>query len=149
MWSAGVMLYVLLASKYPFDPECDESQLEAAIQRCECVWYCSFSCPAPLSHHHLLSLRRYDKAALDSVSDAARSLVFGLLELDPSRRLTASQALQHSFILQLSSAMKPSPRRSSVLDKLKRTVTVIRGYQVRVPLPMVTLSNRDSVFFFF
>ena len=97
----------------------------------------------------VLSLRRYDKAALDSVSDAARGLVFGLLELDPSRRLTASQALQHSFILQLSSAMKPSPRRSSVLDKLKRTVTVIRGYQVRVPLPMVTLSNRDSAFFFF
>jgi serine/threonine protein kinase len=60
--------------------------------------------------------------------------VFGLLELDPSRRLTAQQALQHPFILQLSTAhteMKPSPRRSSVLDKLKRTVTVIRGYQVR------------------
>jgi calcium-dependent protein kinase len=133
MWSAGVMLYVLLASKYPFDPDCDDSQLEAAIQRCECVLFLPFPSPVePLSAFS--SIRRFDRAALDTVSDAARSLVFGLLELDPSRRLTAQQALQHPFILQLSTAhteMKPSPRRSSVLDKLKRTVTVIRGYQVR------------------
>ena len=35
MWSAGVMLYVLLTSSYPFNPNCEEAQLEAAIKACE------------------------------------------------------------------------------------------------------------------
>jgi hypothetical protein len=39
------MLYVLLASKYPFDPDCDDTQLEAAIQRCECVLLLPFPSP--------------------------------------------------------------------------------------------------------
>jgi hypothetical protein len=29
------MLYVLLTSCYPFDPNCQEEQLEAAIKACE------------------------------------------------------------------------------------------------------------------
>ena len=91
------MLYVLLASKYPFDPDCDDTQLEAAIQRCECVLFLPFPSPAePLSAFS--SIRRFDRAALDTVSHAARSLVFGLLELDPSRRLTAQQALQQNTV---------------------------------------------------
>ncbi len=31
------MLYVLLTSSYPFDPNGQEEQLEAAIKACECV----------------------------------------------------------------------------------------------------------------
>jgi serine/threonine protein kinase len=107
MWSLGVMLFVLLTSSYPFNPESDDVDLENAIKSCT-----------------------YDKALLDVVSQHARSLVFALLELDPAQRLTVSQALQHPFITQCSVPdVKPSPRRASAFDKLRRTVTVIRGYQ--------------------
>jgi serine/threonine protein kinase len=143
MWSAGVMLYVLLTSSYPFDPNRHEEQLEAAIKACECVHSRAiflmtrnrFSRIKDAQFYPSLRLtqfRSYDRRCLDSVSEAARALIFGLLELDPSRRLTASQALEHPFITQLKDAKaKVTPRRNSVLEKLQRTVTVIRGYQVR------------------
>ena len=152
MWSAGVMLYVLLTSCYPFNPDCDEARLEAAIKACECIPPQPPPPPSTLPpyspfHHppHELPPRlllnnlppfppgRYDRSRLNSVSDAARDLVFHLLELDPTRRLTAAQALQHAFIAQLDHAphAKAPAIRASVLEKLRRTVTVIRGYQVR------------------
>jgi len=108
MWSLGVMLYVLLTSSYPFNPEADDVDLEAAI-----------------------TSGTYDKQPLEAVSLHARSLVLALLQLDPVQRLTVSQALQHPFISQCGAPdVKPSPRRASTAsDKLRRTVTVIRGYQ--------------------
>ena len=147
------MLYVLLTSCYPFNPDTDEARLEAAIKACECIPPPPPPPPPPpfrhIPHstipltncHHASSstlLRRsppgrYDRSRLSSVSDAARDLVFRLLELDPTRRLTAAQALQHAFIAQLEHAAqaKAPAIRASVLEKLRRTVTVIRGYQVR------------------
>jgi serine/threonine protein kinase len=127
------MLYVLLTSSYPFNPECDDSELEKAIKTCKYI-------PQPIGpsshlvYHQLSFVSSYNRNLLDSVSDSARSLVFGLLETDHSRRLTVAQALQHPFISQLSESkaeLNVTPRRGSVLEKLRRTVTVIRGYQVR------------------
>lgn len=71
----------------------------------------------------------YYRRSLDAVSEAARALFFGLLQLYLMQRLTASQSMQHPFITQLSYAKgKVTPRKNSTLETLRRTVTVIRGY---------------------
>lgn len=88
MWSAGVVLYILLSGKMPFygrnDAECLARTASGA-----------YAMPA----------REWSR-----VSPAAVSLVRGMLCVDPSKRLTASAALQHPWLA------SPSTLSASPLD---------------------------------
>ncbi|XP_060036548.1 serine/threonine-protein kinase DCLK3 isoform X1 [Erinaceus europaeus] len=78
MWAAGVILYILLCGFPPFrSPERDQDELFNIIQ-----------------------LGRFEFLApyWDSISDAAKDLVSRLLVVDPKKRYTAHQVLQHPWI---------------------------------------------------
>nr|XP_003473438.2 serine/threonine-protein kinase DCLK3 [Cavia porcellus] len=78
MWAAGVILYILLCGFPPFrSPERDQDELFNIIQ------LGNFEFLAPY---------------WDNISDAAKDLVSRLLVVDPKKRYTAHQVLQHPWI---------------------------------------------------
>lgn len=75
MWSAGITLYILLCGYRPFesqDKDVLREKIQAGVYQFEPEWW-------------------------DPVSNEAKDLVASLLVVDPTRRLTASKALQHSW----------------------------------------------------
>ncbi|KAM5279700.1 serine/threonine-protein kinase DCLK3 [Ctenodactylus gundi] len=78
LWAAGVILYILLCGFPPFrSPERDQEELFNIIQ---------------LGHFEFLA------PYWDNISDAAKDLVSRLLVVDPKKRYTAHQVLQHPWI---------------------------------------------------
>uniref|UniRef100_A0A7S0RK68 Protein kinase domain-containing protein n=1 Tax=Pyramimonas obovata TaxID=1411642 RepID=A0A7S0RK68_9CHLO len=77
MWSAGVVLFVLLGGYPPFYDE-NEPALFDKIKKADFA---------------------YDDPCWDDVSDLAKDLINKLLCLDPTKRLTCAQALQHPWML--------------------------------------------------
>lgn len=74
MWSVGVLLYVILAGELPFG----SSQLSQQILRAEVS---------------------FEKPVWKGVSDMAKDLIRRLIVRDPAQRLTAEEALQHPWIV--------------------------------------------------
>eukprot|EP00906_Rhabdomonas_costata_P023205 RCo033410 len=77
MWSVGVILYVLCCGFCPFYDE-NTPALFSAITRGK------YSFPSPF---------------WDNISDECKHLISNLLVVDPKKRYTAEQALQHPWIL--------------------------------------------------
>lgn len=75
MWSLGVLMYVLLCGFLPFYDENENVQYELILHG-------SYSFPSPY---------------WDSLSPLSRDLISRLLVVDPSKRLTAVQALAHPW----------------------------------------------------
>ena len=75
LWSAGVMVYLMLFGRYPFDGNNDDIII-SKIRKAKIEW----------------NINNID------ISNQARSFLQGLLERDPSLRLTATQALAHPFL---------------------------------------------------
>jgi hypothetical protein len=75
LWSAGVILYILLSGVVPFE-DADEKKLFGKIARA------AYSLSGP---------------EFATVSSEAKRLIAGLMCLEPTRRLTARQALAHGW----------------------------------------------------
>jgi len=76
MWAIGVITYVLLGGYLPFhDP--DEWQLLKNVKTCK---------------------YKFDKRHWKGVSEEAKDLIRGLLTIDVTKRFTADQALNHSWV---------------------------------------------------
>lgn len=78
LWSLGVVLYVLLCGFPPFFHD-NQDELTAAILAGE------YTMPSPY---------------WDNISDLAKNLINGLLVVDPKKRMTADQVLNHPWILE-------------------------------------------------
>lgn len=76
MWSAGVVLYILLGGYPPFWSESEPLLFEQIRQG-------AFT---------------YNDPVWKTVSSSAKDLIGKLLIVDPAKRLTASQALQHTWV---------------------------------------------------
>ena len=76
LWSAGVILYILLSGRAPFRGTSDEEVL------------------------YKVSRGQYamDAPVWDNVSDQAKDLIKALLQTNPEKRLSASQALESNWI---------------------------------------------------
>lgn len=77
LWACGVVLYVMLAGKFPFYGDTDEKfmrRLRAGVKFPDKEWA--------------------------AISSDAKALVRGLLDPKPDSRLTAAQALQHRWLME-------------------------------------------------
>jgi calcium/calmodulin-dependent protein kinase-4/calcium/calmodulin-dependent protein kinase I len=86
-WALGVVLYIMLCGRHPFDETNDASDEEMAAR----IRVGAFACES--THWQQLSA-------------PARDLVQRLLTVDPRVRLTAEQVLQHEWIVSTSSASR-------------------------------------------
>jgi hypothetical protein len=86
-WTLGVLMYILLSGYHPFDVygECPEPEL---LQK---IMACSYD---------------FDDPVWTNVSPDAKKLIKGLLQLDPSKRLSIDEFLASPWITQ---GQQPSP----------------------------------------
>ncbi|KAL9230698.1 hypothetical protein vseg_006015 [Gypsophila vaccaria] len=76
IWSAGVILYILLCGVPPFWAESEQGVAQAIIR----------------------GVIDFKRDPWPNISEGAKSLVRQMLEPDPKKRLTAKQVLEHSWI---------------------------------------------------
>lgn len=77
MWSVGVLMYQMLSSRLPFEGGQTKSVLYAILDG-------SYSFPSP---------------EFDTISAEAKDLITKLICVDVSKRLSATQALMHPWIV--------------------------------------------------
>lgn len=103
IWSAGIMMYQLLTGRFPFWDNVRECSLQQ-------VW-------KAILHDEI----DFDARELRQISHSARDLLEKLLDRDPNRRYTASEALRHRWLR--SEDAPRLPLRSSVVQRLQRFAT--------------------------
>ncbi|KAJ8566006.1 hypothetical protein K7X08_008582 [Anisodus acutangulus] len=106
VWSAGVILYILLCGVPPFWAETEQGVAQAIIS----------------------SVVDFRRDPWPKVSDNAKDLVKKMLNPDPSKRLTAQQVLDHPWIqndkrapnVSLGESVKARLKQFSMMNKLKK-----------------------------
>ncbi|XP_060216036.1 calcium-dependent protein kinase 7-like [Lycium barbarum] len=115
VWSAGVILYILLCGVPPFWAETEQGVAQAIIR----------------------SVVDFKRDPWPKVSDNAKDLVKKMLDPDPTRRLTAQQVLEHPWLqnikkapnVSLGETVKARLKQFSVMNKLKkRALTIIAEF---------------------
>eukprot|EP00401_Gymnodinium_catenatum_P069634 CAMPEP_0117548976 /NCGR_PEP_ID=MMETSP0784-20121206/47926_1 /TAXON_ID=39447 /ORGANISM="" /LENGTH=157 /DNA_ID=CAMNT_0005345947 /DNA_START=227 /DNA_END=697 /DNA_ORIENTATION=+ len=95
LWSVGVIMFLLMCGKLPFDGDDHNEIIRSTIQ-------------ADL---------KVNPAVWSKLSDEAKSLIMALLNKNAKERITARDALRHPFITKNS----PNPRRSQSLYQPQAT----------------------------
>ncbi|KAG8388995.1 hypothetical protein BUALT_Bualt02G0183400 [Buddleja alternifolia] len=106
VWSAGVILYILLCGVPPFWAETEQGVAQAIIR----------------------SVVDFKRDPWPKISDNAKDLVKKMLDPDPSRRFTAQQVLEHPWLqnikkapnVSLGETVKARLKQFSVMNKLKK-----------------------------
>lgn len=106
MWSAGVILYILLSGSVPFDDE-SEIKLFKKIARGD----------------YDLSYEEWQ-----AISEEAKDLIRGLMCVDPKKRLTADEALAHPWwsLEELSATVLQMTKLRTYVERLKMPVKRFR-----------------------
>ncbi|XP_057515847.1 calcium-dependent protein kinase SK5-like isoform X2 [Amaranthus tricolor] len=97
VWSAGVILYILLCGVPPFWAETDAGIFKQILQ----------------------GKIDFETRPWPSISDGAKDLITKMLERDPKKRLTAFQVLSHPWIVD-DTNVPDKPLDSAVLSRLKQ-----------------------------
>ncbi|CAD5183631.1 unnamed protein product [Musa acuminata subsp. burmannicoides] len=106
VWSAGVILYILLCGIPPFWAETEQGIAQAIIR----------------------SVVDFKREPWPKVSDTAKDLVKQMLDPDPKRRLTAQEVLDHPWLqnakkapnVNLGETVRARLQQFSVMNKLKK-----------------------------
>jgi len=113
-WSLGAVLFVMLCGRYPFDGK-----------------------KMPLEEQIRTGTYNMSTAAWQKVSEEAKSMVRGLLVVDPSQRFTLQRCLTHPW---LAGAATPAPAPTTPIS---RTSSV--AYGSMSGMPMVTEVSGSNI----
>eukprot|EP01083_Nonionella_stella_P240864 841618_1 len=116
MWSIGVITYILLCGYPPFYGDSD-SQIFDSVRAGK------FDFPSP---------------EWDTISNSAKQFVCSLLKINPTGRLTAKEAMQHRWILQLTSGDNNT---NSTVRHSKRRSQVFKSYMGMKKLKKAALGH--------
>ncbi|CAE5962456.1 unnamed protein product [Arabidopsis arenosa] len=97
IWSAGVILYILLCGNPPFWAETDKGIFEEILR----------------------GDIDFESEPWPSISESAKDLVRNMLKYDPKKRFTAAQVLEHPWIREGGEA-SDKPIDSAVLSRMKQ-----------------------------
>ncbi|CAL9096890.1 unnamed protein product [Musa acuminata var. zebrina] len=97
IWSAGVILYILLSGVPPFWAETERGIFDAILK----------------------GEIDFESAPWPSISSSAKDLVMKMLKQDPKKRITAAQVLQHPWMVEGGEA-SDNPIDSAVLSRMKQ-----------------------------
>lgn len=105
LWSLGCILYFMLVGRPPFYSE-KEEEIET-----------------------LVSIGKYSFPETAKISDDAKDLIHHLLETDPIRRYTATEALQHPWFRKYDETDKISEHleKIRIISSSKQNISQIRG----------------------
>lgn len=123
MWSAGVVLFILLGGYPPFHSE-NEPKMFEQIRRGD---------------------YNFDEAVWDLISEPAKDLISKLLVVDPNQRLTAEESLKHPWLAGEVSheplAGTQQNLKKNYAQKFKKAVNVIMTIN---KLKKLTIAEEDS-----
>lgn len=116
LWSIGVIVYILLCGYPPFYGDTDSDVFDAVMS----------------------GKFEFDTAEWSAVSDAAKGFIIDLLVVDPTKRLTAHEALRHPWLsggapltqIGLSSDILSSLKRFTGHNKLKKAALEVIADQM-------------------
>jgi calcium-dependent protein kinase len=135
IWSAGVILYILLCGVPPFWAETEQGVALAILR----------------------GVLDFKREPWPQISDNAKSLVKQMLEIDPRKRLTAQQVLEHPWIqnakkasnVPLADIVRTRLKQFSIMNRFKKkALRVIAEHlsveEVEVIRDMFTLMDTDN-----
>lgn len=94
VWSLGCILYAMLTGKPPFEcPDVQSTLIKAKSGKFELNW---------------------------QISRPAQDLIRKLLTVDPKKRITVKEILNHPFIVENSPVMSPPEKSGNLLDGLTK-----------------------------
>ncbi|KAM3294792.1 hypothetical protein ACQJBY_037587 [Aegilops geniculata] len=135
IWSAGVILYILLCGVPPFWAETEQGVARSILR----------------------GVLNFDREPWPRISDSAKSLVRQMLEMDPRKRLTARQVLAHPWLqdakkapnVPLGDVVRARLKQFSVMNRFKKkAMRVIAEHlsaeEVEVIKEMFALMDTDN-----
>ncbi|KAK3141809.1 hypothetical protein QOZ80_4BG0338570 [Eleusine coracana subsp. coracana] len=119
VWSAGVILYILLCGSPPFWAETEKGIFDAI----------------------LVGQLDLTSAPWPSISESAKDLIRKMLNRDPKRRITAAQALEHPWLKEGGAPDRPID--SAVLSRMKQFKAMNKLKQLALKVIAENLSPEE------
>ncbi|XWS27836.1 hypothetical protein CRYUN_Cryun25bG0014100 [Craigia yunnanensis] len=120
IWSAGVILYILLSGVPPFWAETEKGIFDAIVE----------------------GEIDFETQPWPSISDSAKDLVCRMLAQDPKKRITSTQVLEHPWIREGGSA-SDKPLDSAVLSRMKQFRRMNKLKQLALKVIAENLSTEE------
>ncbi|XP_023535368.1 calcium-dependent protein kinase 29 [Cucurbita pepo subsp. pepo] len=120
IWSAGVILYILLCGEPPFWGQTEDEIVKAVLKG---------------------NLKMED-APWPSISSSSKDLVSKMLTRDPRKRITAAQALEHPW-LKIEGEASSKPIDSAVLIRMKQFRAMNKFKQLALKVIAQNLSEEE------